>query len=40
MTKKTMTVKLTQPLREQIRNEFVQGVELGDGHRKTFTLES
>jgi hypothetical protein len=39
MTKKTMTVKLTQPLREQIRNEFVQGVETGDGHRKTFTLE-
>ena len=39
MTKKTMTIKLTQPLREQIRNEFVQGVELGDGQRKTFTLE-
>lgn len=39
MTKKTMTVKLTQPLREQIRNEFVQGVELGDGNRKTYSLE-
>ncbi len=38
MSKKS-TVKLTPNLKEMIRNEFVQGVELSDGDRKTFTLE-
>tara|TARA_R100001440_G_scaffold64835_1_gene85539 strand:+ start:490 stop:1059 length:570 start_codon:yes stop_codon:yes gene_type:complete len=39
MAKKSMTVKLTPNLKELIRNEFVQGIELSDDKRQTFTLE-
>lgn len=39
MTKKTPKNKLTESLKSTIRTEFVQGLELDTGDRKTFTIE-
>ena len=39
MSKKTTTMKLTDDLKEKIRNEFVQGIESGTGERKVFSLD-
>ena len=39
MTKKSKVNKLTESLREKIKTEFVQGVELQSGERKIFTKD-
>ena len=39
MTKKSKVNKLTESLREKIKTEFVQGVELQSGERKIFTID-
>lgn len=39
MTKKSTVNKLTETLKSKIRTEFVQGIELDTGDRKSFTLD-
>ena len=39
MTKKSTVNKLTETLKSKIRTEYVQGIELDTGDRKSFTLD-